>query len=422
MKIPKRHGYKMPKLATPLTDTAVKNAKPKSKTYTMGDGDGMYLEIAPTGSKFWRMAYRQANGKSNRLTFGPYPEISLSEARTMRTDARKLLVGGIDPGQHKKNNEREQKEANANTFEAVARLWLEVTGRKRGEETQGRVVSWFERDVFPFIGASPITALRPRDILAVMDRMQARGIIDSMHRVRGYISKVFRFAMVKEMADRDPTVGISEGLEPRTETNFAAIIKPAEVGALLRSIHGYTGHPFTIAALKLAPLLFVRPGELRSAEWSEIDLDAAEWNIPGSKMKMKNAHLVPLPTQAIELLRAVHALSGHGKYVFPSIRADAKCMSENTINAALRGMGYDKDTMTGHGFRAMARTIMDEVLGERPDLIEHQLAHVVKDPNGNAYNRTAFLAQRRVMMQRWADYLDELRCGAKVLPFATNAA
>jgi integrase len=412
----------MPRLAKPLTDTQVRTAKPKDKTYTLGDGDGMYLEITPTGAKFWRMAYRQANGKPNRLTFGKYPEVSLANARDKRLAARTLLEQGIDPSQHKKESQREQNEANANTFEAVARQWLETTGRKRGEETQSRVVSWFVRDVFPFIGATPINTLRPREILSVMERMQARGIIDSMRRVLGYISKIFRFAMRYEMVDRDPTVGLSEALEQRTQRNFAAIIKPMEVGELLRKIDGYEGHHCTIAALKLAPLVFVRPGELRSAEWSEIDLDTGEWNIPGAKMKMKKDHLVPLSTQAVGLLRAVHTISGHGKYVFPGIRTSERCMSENTVNAALRGMGYSKEVMTGHGFRAMARTIMREVLKEPQDLLEHQLAHMVKDPNGNAYNRTSFLPDRRAMMQRWADYLDELKCGAKVLPFAAKTA
>jgi integrase len=232
-----------------------------------------------------------------------------------------------------------------------------------------------------------------------------------MRRVLGYISKVFRFAMVQELADRDPTVGVGDAIEKRVESHFAAITDPDEVAILLRAIYGYGGHPVTCAALKLAPMLFQRPHMLRKAEWSELRLDAAEWRIPAAKMKMKNDHIVPLPTQAVEVLRALRPISGHGRYVFPSHRPE-RPMSENTINAALRTLGYDGDKMVGHGFRAMARTLLDEVLGERVDVIEHQLAHAVKDVNGQAYNRTTHLAARRDMMQRWADYLDRIRNGS----------
>jgi integrase len=262
----------------------------------------------------------------------------------------------------------------------------------------------------------PINSLRPPDILELMQRMQARGIIDSMRRVLGYISKVFELAMVKEFAERDPTIGIAAQLQQRNEGHFAALTKPAEVGALLRAIDGYQGHPYCRAALKLAPLVFVRPHMLRHAEWSEVNLDAAEWRIPAEKMKMENDHIVPLARQAVRILRDLHALTGGRQYAFPSVRSDGRPMSENTINAALRSMGYGGEVMTGHGFRAMARTLLDEELGERVDLIEHQLAHAVKDANGRAYNRTSHLAARREMMQRWADYLDKLRLGAEVVP------
>jgi integrase len=252
--------------------------------------------------------------------------------------------------------------------------------------------------------------------------MEARGIIDSMLRVLGYISKVFRMAMVAELVDRDPTVGVAEALAQRADGHFAAITDPVGAGALLRAIHAYQGHPYCQAALKLAPLVFVRPGELRSAEWSEIDLDRGEWCIPAAKMKMDIDHIVPLARQVVAILRELRTITGSGRYLFPSIRTHSRPMSENTVNAALRAMGYGGDVMTGHGFRAMARTILDEVLGERVDLVEHQLAHHVKDVNGRAYNRTTHLPARREMMQRWADYLDTLKAGAEVIALRGNAA
>jgi integrase len=405
----------MPKLAKPLTDTQVKNAKPKDKVYTLADGGGMYLEVAPTGSKIWRMAFRQENGKTNRLTFGPYPEVSLLKAREKRSTAREHLVDGVDPAKLKREEKHAKLVAASNTFESVARTWLEKTSVTRAATTQVKLTNWLEHDVYPYIGSMPISAIKAKDVLATVQKMEARGAIESAHKVKQLCGQVFRFGVANGLVERDVTTDLKGALSAVPEAHYAAITEPKEAGALMRSIFAYTGHPYAVAALKLSPLVFVRPGELRSAEWSEIDLDAAEWRIPGTKMKMQRDHLVPLSKQAVELLRSVHAMSGHGKYVFPSIRTGERCMSENTINAALRSMGYDKATMTAHGFRAMARTIMDEVLGERVDLIEHQLAHAVKDPNGRAYNRTAHLPARREMMQRWADYLDMLRQGGNVI-------
>lgn len=405
----------MPKLATPLTDTAVRNAKPKDKTYTLGDGDGMYLEITPNGSKFWRMAYRQENGKPNRLTFGKYPEVTLAEARNKRLAARKLLDQGTDPARAKREEKQSKAIAAVHTFEAVARTWLAKTAADRASSTQDKNTAWLERNIFPSIGALPISTIKPKDVLAALRLIETRGAIESAHKIKQLCGQVFRFAVACGLAERDVTVDLRGALSAVPEAHYAAITEPKQAGELLRSIHAYSGHPYAVAALKLAPLVFVRPGELRTAEWTEIDLDAAEWRIPGSKMKMGQDHIVPLATQAVELLRGLHAMTGHGKFVFPSVRTGARCMSENTINAALRGMGYSKEVMTGHGFRAMARTIMDEVLGERVDLIEHQLAHAVKDPNGRAYNRTAHLPARRLMMQRWAEYLDAIRQGGNVV-------
>lgn len=405
----------MPKLAKPLTDTQARTAKPKEKAYTLADGGGMYLEIMPSGSKVWRMAYRQPSGKNNRLTFGPYPEISLLDARTKRAAARKLLAEGIDPGQAKREDKHAKSVAAIHTFEAVARAWLAKTAADRAISTQEKNTAWLERNIFPVIGAMPVSTIKPRDVLDALHIIEARGAIESAHKIKQLCGQVFRFAVAGGLAERDVTADLRDALATAPEAHYAAITEPKQAGELLRSIHAYTGHPYAVAALKLSPLVFVRPGELRAAEWIEIDLEAAEWRIPGSKMKMKTDHLVPLSTQAVKLLRALHSMTGHGKYVFPSVRTGERCMSENTINAALRAMGYSKEVMTGHGFRAMARTIMDEVLGERVDLIEHQLAHAVKDPNGRAYNRTAHLPARRIMMQRWADYLDTIRQGGNVV-------
>jgi integrase len=406
----------MPKLCTPLTDTSIRNAKPREKTYTLGDGEGMYLEVMPNGTRFWRMAYRQPNGKKNRLTFGKYPEVSLAEARDKRLAARKLMAQGIDPGMARREEKHAKEKAALNTFEAVARAWLARTAADRAASTQEKNTAWLERNIFPVIGALPISTIKPWDVLSALRVIEKRGAIESAHKIKQLCGQVFRFAVASGLADRDMTVDLRGALSAVPEAHYAAITDPKEAAELLRAIDAYDGHAYAIAALKLAPLVFVRPGELRTAEWSEIDLNAAEWRIPGSKMKMGQDHIVPLATQAVALLKDLHEMTGHGKFVFPSVRTGERCMSENTINAALRSMGYSKDRMTGHGFRAMARTIMDEVLGERVDLIEHQLAHAVKDPNGRAYNRTAHLPARRLMMQRWADYLDAIKQGdARIL-------
>jgi integrase len=417
----------MPKLATPLTDTQVRNAKPKPKdapkTYTLADGGGMYLEVSPTGSKIWRMAYRQPiSKKNNRLTFGPYPEISLLEARERRAAARKLLADEIDPASVRRQEQATRTADAANTFEALAREWLSKTAADRAESTQEKNKDWLEKNIFPEIGAMPISTIRPPDVLAALRKIEARGAIESAHKIKQLCGRVFRYAVSSGLADRDVTTDLRGALSAIPAAHFAAITDPLRAGDLMRSIHAYGGHAYVTVALKLSPLVFQRPGEVRSMEWAEVDLDAAEWRIPGTKMKMKNDHIVPLAKQAVELLRAIHLMTGQGRYVFPSIRTGERCMSENTVNAALRGMGYDKETMTAHGFRAMARTILDEVLGERVDLIEHQLAHAVKDPNGRAYNRTAHLPARRKMMQNWADYLDKLRVGAEVAPLLGDAA
>lgn len=404
-----------------LTDTFTKQVKhtgkPAGDKHT--DGEGMYLLVKASG-KYWRLDYTHA-AKRKTLALGVYPEVSLLKARDRRKAARELLAGGVDPGEAKKNDKRVKEAAAVNTFEAVARDWLTKTAADRMSSTHTKVTTWLEKDVFPFIGAMPISAIGPRDVLAALRHMEARGALDSVQRVKQICGQVFRYAVATGSAERDVTQDLKGALTKATPGHFAAITEPKQAGDLMRSIFGYQGHPYTVAALKLSPLLFVRPGELRAAEWAEIDLDSAEWRIPGTKMKMKADHLVPLSTQAVEILRSVHPMTGHGRYVFPSLRTGERPMSENTVNAALRGMGYSGDVHSAHGFRAMARTILDEVLDQRVDLIEHQLAHAVKGANGRAYNRTAHLPARRVMMQTWADYLDKLRMGAEVIPFKTAA-
>lgn len=404
-----------------LTDTAVKNAKPTGKPAgdKLSDSDGMYLLVKNTTSgigKYWRMDYR-IDGKRKTLALGTYPTTSLAKARRKRDDAREQIADGIDPGTVKREKKQARIVAASHTFEVVARQWLAKTKAKRAASTQEKVTAWLKHDVYPKIGKMPISEIGPRDVLAAVQVMENRGAIDSAHRVKQICGQIFRFAVAAGCAERDVTADLRGALSAIPKANYAAITEPVQAAALLRAIDTYAGHPYARAALRLSPMLFVRPGELRSAEWSEIDLEGAEWRIPGAKMKMGVDHIVPLPKQAIEVLRSLEPLTGKGQYVFPSIRTNHRCMSENTINACLRGMGFGKDVMTAHGFRAMARTILDEVLGERVDLIEHQLAHAVKDPNGRAYNRTAHLPARRAMMQRWADYLDKLRVGADILKF-----
>lgn len=401
----------------PLTDTFVRQVKPSGKAAgdSHADGGGMYLLVKPSG-KYWRMDYRFA-GKRKTLALGVYPAVTLAQARRRRDDAKAQLADGVDPSVSKREEKLARKMVAENTFEKVAMQWLHATAADRKEITQQKVQTWLEKDIFPSIGKLPISTIGPRDVLAMARKMEERGANESAKRLVQICGQVFRYAVAEGSAERDVTQDLKGALQKAEKRHYAAITDPAQLAPLLRAMDGYSGHIYSRTALLLTPLLFVRPGELRKAEWSEIDFEAAEWRIPASKMKMKSDHIVPLSTQAIELLRQVHPISGHGKYVFPSIRTGERPMSENTVSAALRAIGYDRDTQTAHGFRATARTIMDEVLGERVDLIEHQLAHAVKDANGRAYNRTAHLPARKAMMQRWSDYLDQLKKGAQVLQF-----
>lgn len=405
----------MPKLVVPLTDVRIRNAKSKDKPYKLADGGGLYLEITPTGSKLWRMKFKRTNGKESRLSFGSYPITSLATAREKRDEAKALARTGIDLAIHRDGEKVAQAYRAANTFEAIAREWLD---RQKAEWVDGhhsKILARFENDIFPYIGSREAALITAPDLLTVIRRIEKRGVLETAHRALSNCGQVFRYAVATGRADRDPS-GDLRGSLPSVNSrreHFSAITEPKEVGAFLRILDAYQGTPTVRAALKLAPLVFVRPGELRAAEWAHIDLDAAEWRY--TVTKTNTPHIVPLSTQAVAILRELQPLTGNGRYLFPSPRTKDRPMSDNAILSALRRMGIQKDEMTGHGFRAMARTILDEVLGERVDLIEHQLAHAVRDANGRAYNRTSHLPERKRMMQRWADYLDCIKAGGNVI-------
>ncbi|MDV3468993.1 integrase arm-type DNA-binding domain-containing protein [Stenotrophomonas sp. C3(2023)] len=390
----------------PLSDLAIRRTKASCRTQKIFDGGGLYLEISPKDSRWWRFKYR-FDGKEKRLALGVYPEVSLALARQRREEARQLLARGVDPSQHKKAAALAKAELGSNTFETVAREWL--AKRDWVPSYSLKVNAWMVNDVFPWIGSRPVSELLAPDFLRVARRIEERGAIESAHRIMQNCGQIMRYAIATGRADRNPVADLRGALAPAPERNHAAIVEPYAFGGLLRALHSYTGTMVVASALKLAPLVFVRPGELRQAEWSEVDLDAGLWSIPASRMKMRQAHVVPLAKQAVAILRDLHQLTGRDTYVFPCRGKKGRPMSEVAVLAALRTMGFDKDTATGHGFRATARTLLDEALGFRPDIIEHQLAHAVKDPNGRAYNRTSHLGERTRMMQKWADYLDDLR-------------
>ena len=405
----------MPKRIIPLSDMKVQKAKPKNKPVTLFDGGGLFLLVTTSGGKLWRFKYRY-DGKQKLLALGAYPEVSLADARQKREDARKLLTNNVDPGAVRKA----QKQATiqeSETFEIIAREWFQKFLHRWKETHSSRLIRSLERDVFPWIGTRPIKEINAPELLAVLRRIETRGTLDTVHRIRTICGQIFRYAVASGYAVRDPSGDLKGAIPPPQEGHMAAITEPAKVGELLRAIDGYQGSFAVQCALKLAPLFFVRPGELRNMEWQEIDFENAQWNIPAEKMKMKEPHIVPLSTQALVILEAIKPLTSASRYVFPSGRSFDRPMSNNAILAALRRMGYTKDEMSGHGFRALARTILDEVLQIRPDFIEAQLAHRVRDPLGRSYNRTHHLNERRRMMETWASYLDGLKAGAKVIPF-----
>lgn len=399
-----------------LTDTAIRSAKPTDKPYKLFDGGGLFLLVKPGGSRLWRLKYR-IDGREKLLSVGTYPEVSLKSARERREDARRQIAAGVDPSAKRKA----ERAARADTFEAIAREWLDLKRASLSARTYDKRLSRFEAFVFPSLGKRPIASITAPDLLAVIKRVEARGINETAHRVRSESSAVFRYAIATGRAERDPAADLRGALAPVVVRNHPAITEPAKIGGLLRSIYGYSGQPSTEYALKLLPLTFVRPGELRGAEWAEFDLDGGEWRIPKERMKMNEQHVVPLSSQAVTLLRELQLLTGNGRYLFPSLRTDERPISNNTLNAALRRLGYTGDEMVSHGFRSMASTSLNE-LGWEPDLIELQLAHSERDEVRGAYNRAQRLGDRRKMMQAWADYLDGLRAGAKVIPIAEQAA
>jgi len=398
-----------------LSDTKIRGAKPGEKPYKLTDEKGMHLLVMPTGSRLWRLAYR-FGGKQKLISLGIYPDVSLADARERRDEARKLLARGIDPSAKRKA----EKLAQADTFRAVAEefvLKFEPKWAPTYSEKVKARLAWLYR----VVGDKPFSEIKAPDLLSAIRPLEAAGKAETARRTRSVAGQVIRYAIATGRAENDPTTALRGALAPAQSRHHAAVTEPKAFGALLRAIEGYEGEPITRAALRLLPLVFVRPGELRHAQWSEVDLGAATWAIPAAKMKMKHDHIVPLSTQAVAILLELHPVTGRRPLVFPSLRSRDRPMSENTINAALRRLGYDKDTMTGHGFRASARTLLDEVLGMRVDLIEHQLAHAVKDPLGRAYNRTAHLPERVRMMQAWADYCDGLKAAADVVPIRRAA-
>jgi integrase len=404
----------------PLTDAKIKGAKPKSKTYTLLDGDGLYLEINPQGRKWWRFRY-QKDGRRNRLSLGVYPHISLKDARLERDSLKRLVAKGVDPSLQRKEDKR--KAGASEAYEPIAREWFGKQVESGWSERHAKTtLERMEKNIFPFIGKRPISDLGVEDMLGVVQRCEKRGAVETARRIRQIMSQVFRYAIAAGRAERDPAADIKGAIPPaRKVKHHASITDPNKIKSLLQAIDAFDGTFVVHCALRLAPLLFVRPGELRQAEWDEIDLEYGEWRVPAEKMKGGSVHIVPLSEQAAGILRELFQVTGSIGYLFPSIRTSARPMSENTINAALRRLGYDKTEMTGHGFRSMASTLLNEH-GWNKDAIERQLAHTPKDKVRASYNYAEHLPERKQMMQQWADYLDSLKAGGKVVPLFARTA
>ncbi len=407
-----------------LTDALIKHLKPDAqpaeydesgnllrapgtKCIRKYDKKGLYLEVSPNGGKYWRKKYR-FNGKEKRLAIGVYPSVSLAQARIASDKADADLAQGIDPSTKKKALKAARLASSENSFEAIAREWLANRGQK-SESGDKRLVRMLEKDLFPLLGARPITDISAVDLLSTLRRIEERGAVETAHRANQYAGQIFRYAIVTARAERDPSSDLRNALKKPVEHHFPSITTPKEAAALMKAIHTYKGTPTVTAALKLSPLLICRPGELRNMHWSEVNFEEARIELPATKMKTREPHIIPLSTQAIEILKYLELLTGRGKFVFPSARGASRPLSDNGVRTALRTLGFRNEQITPHGFRAMARTMLDEVLNFPVDWIEHQLAHSVRDVNGRAYNRTKHLEQRRTMMQKWADYLYELR-------------
>lgn len=414
-----------------LTDADCRNTTcpPDLKRRRLTDGAGLYLEVSPAGSKRWFWKF-YPDGKESRLALGSYPDVTLKAARAARDDARKTRQGGTNPVQQRKADKLASRASNATTFDAVA---AEFYAQERGGWSDTYAQKWHrlvEKDLSPWLGTLPLAAISAPMLLDALKRTERRGAIDTAHALRQYAGQVFRYGIATGRCTSNPAPDLAGALKPQLVKHMGAVLDPVKAGALLRDIDGYTGQPVTRTALALSALLFQRPGNIRAMEWAEIDTDTALWTIPAAKMKRKvhgkvngRPHLVPLAPQALALLADLRPLTGHGRYVFPSLLTGEVCMSENTIRAALRRMGYGNDDMTPHGFRAMARTLIAERLpGIPPDVIEAQLAHGKTGPLGTAYDRTEYMDQRRAMMNAWADYLDRLRAGAQVIPLQPRAA
>ena len=402
-----------------LTDTRVRNAKPAQRPIKLSDAGGLHLLVQPHGTKLWRMAYRFA-GKQKTLALGIYPTVSLQEAREKRDTAKRLLAKGIDPSTRRRL-ERQVARMPGSTFKDVAEeviAKLEREGRAEATLTKKR---WLLQSSYPSIGHRPIDEITAPELLLILRRVEERGCYETARRLRSTFGTVFRYAIATGRAERDPAADLRGALTSPKVTHRPAIVDPAGIGALLRAIEGYDGHPFTRTALRLAPLVFVRPGELRGAEWSEFDFEAVEWRIPAAKMKMRRPHRVPLSQQALVILHDLQIITCHGRWLFPSMRSISRPMSENTLNAALRRLGYGPDEMTTHGFRSMASTRLNEMGRWNPDAIERQLAHQEQDEVRRAYtHRAEYWLERVEMMQAWANYLDELRADGKVVSLSKS--
>ena len=393
-----------------LSKLLIDKTKPQAKTVRLSDGRGMYLEISPAGGKWWRFKYRFA-GKERRISLGVYPDVPLAAAREKREEARRQVAAGIDPGEQRKAAKVALIESTENTFEAIAREWFGMFSTKWVKGHADKIIRRLELNVFPWLGARPIKAITAPELLAVLRRVESRGANETAHRALQVCGRVFRYAIATGRADRDPSRDLSGALAPIQERHFASITEPLAVGELLRAIDAYKGAFVTRCALRLAPLVFVRPGELRAAQWAEFDFDKSEWRIPASRMKARVQHIVPLSTQAVAILRELQPLTGRFPFAFPSVRSRYRAMSENAITGALRRMGYTGQDMTGHGFRSMASTLLNEQ-GWNRDAIERQLAHGERDAVRAAYNYAEHLPERRRMMQAWADYLEKLKNGS----------
>ena len=402
-----------------LTDVAIRKAKPSDKPLRLFDGNGIYLEVQPNGAKWWRHKFR-FGGREKLLSLGVYPEVTLVEARAKRAANRKLLESGVDPSMARKAAKAARADLASGSFEAVAREFLQQRVEQWSAPHARRWIERLEKDVFPWMGSLPIDSITPSVLLQTLRRVEARGVRETVHSIHQACGQVFRYGIATSRCERNPSSDLRGALKPVLVKHVSAITEPRAVGDLMRAIADYQGHPATRGALQLSALTFQRPGNIRAMRWADVDLDRAVWTIPAADMKQSRygkqngrPHIVPLARQAVAALRELEPLTNHRLYVFPSLQGQGRCMSENTVNVALRRLGFDKETMTAHGFRAMARTLLVEKLNAHPDVIEAQLAHGKSGPLGAAYDRAEFIEQRRTMMQVWADYLDQLRIGEK---------